>query len=112
MKIDGVPGIALSDIGGIPLCDVDLAELSVKQLRKFVEVPIRHLVASGVQPTDLKLDNLHFVKAHPNPIMMFDFGDVDSRRSADVDAVCKELVDEVVRRYKRTTKGKKMLAAL
>jgi len=125
--IPGIPGILISDIGGKTLCDVDTKELSAKRLRQLVKPPIRELVAIGKELTDLKLDNFHLIKGpsnrlvklvkfllmkgHSDRVMAFDFGDVDDRRSDDVDAICKELVDEVVQRYKRTSESKKALLA-
>lgn len=111
VEVNGTPGIALSDIGGSPLCDISPDKLSAKLLRKLVERPIRQLVAKGIEPTDFKLDNFHFIEGPPGRIMMLDFGDVDDRRSDNEDEICKEFVGEVMRRYKRTLQSKKGLAA-
>lgn len=112
LNTTSIPGILISDIGGKTPCEVEAAELSAKRLRQLLTPPIRESLAIGKELTDLKLDNFHLVKDPSERVMAFDFGDIGHRRSGDVDAICKELVSEVVQTFKEYSRDGKALLAL
>jgi hypothetical protein len=106
IKCDRNPALLLSDVGGTALCDLDPSEVSPERLRRMLEGPIRNMLILGVEHDDLKLDNFHYIKGTLERVVILDFGDVDPRRSDDIEGICKELVDVLVRRYIRTSAGK------
>lgn len=112
VECDGRPALLLSDIDGKAVCDLDAQEIGEERLRGMIEIPIRNMLNLGVEHCDLKLDNFHVIGGSSGRVMVLDFENVDPRRSADTEGICNELVDFLLKAYRRTIKGKEKWKSL